>query len=48
MLEFIVEHGGGSHKVCFYCDVDQNFHSECEVTFDKEIPRLTLEVERSI
>lgn len=39
---------GSSREVAFYVDGDGNFHPQCEVTTDVELPELTDELKKII
>ena len=38
---------GSSRDISFYVDGDGNFHPDCKISFDGEIPELTEEIEES-
>jgi len=35
---------GCSKRISFFCDGDGNFHPNCQITYDKKIPKLTKEL----
>lgn len=35
---------GSSKEISFFCDGDGNFHPNCQITYDKKIPKLTEEL----